>query len=111
MKNRDYVYIQRILEYCQKIEGILESIDYDYDVFISEEIYQLSCSMCVLQIGENVSKLSEEFKEKHDNVPWVKIKGLRNVAAHSYEHVEFIVLWNTLVDRVPELKEELLKVT
>ena len=108
MKDNDQVYVTRIIEYCQKIENILSEIDYDYDVFITNEIYQLSCSMCILQIGENVSKLSDEFKEKHTNIPWSKVKGLRNIAAHQYEHVEFIVLWNTLVDRVPELKENML---
>lgn len=108
MKNRDKVYIGRIIDYCDKINDILSEIDYDYDVFITHEIYQLSCSMCVLQIGENVGKISDEFKEDHDDIPWSKIKGLRNIAAHQYEHVEFIVLWNTLVDRIPELREVLL---
>lgn len=62
--------------------------------------------MCILQIGENVSKLSDEFKENHSNIPWSKVKGLRNIASHQYEYV--IVLWNTLIDRVPELKENIL---
>lgn len=110
MRNRDALYVQRIIEYCQKIEDILDGIDYDYNVFISEEIYQLSCSMCILQIGENVSKLSDEFKDEYQDIPWSKIKGLRNIAAHQYDHVEFIVLWNTLVDRIPELKESILNI-
>ena len=108
MKNRDPVYVQRIIEYCIKIEDILSGIDYDYDVFITNDIYQLSCSMCVLQIGENVAKLSDEFKEANEGIPWRKIKGLRNIAAHQYEHVEFIVLWNTLVNNIPELKADLI---
>ena len=37
MKNRDSHYAQRIIEYCLKIEDILNSIDYDYDVFITGE--------------------------------------------------------------------------
>ena len=110
MRNRDALYVQRIIEYCQKIEDILDGIDYDYNVFISEEIYQLSCSMCILQIAENVSKLSDEFKDEYQDIPWSKIKGLRNIAAHQYDHVEFIVLWNTLVDRIPELKESILNI-
>jgi uncharacterized protein with HEPN domain len=52
--------------------------------------------------------LSDEFKDNHPSIPWSKIKGLRNIAAHQYEHVDFVLLWNTLVDRVPELKECLL---
>ena len=55
MKNRDSHYVQRIIEYCLKIEDILNSIDYDYDVFITGEVYQLASSMCIVQIGENVA--------------------------------------------------------
>ena len=54
MKNRDSHYVQRIIEYCLKIEDILNSIDYDYDVFTGE-VYQLASSMCIVQIGENVA--------------------------------------------------------
>lgn len=64
--------------------------------------------MCILQIGVTVSKLSDEFKEAHGSISWSKIIGLRNIAAHQYAHVDFIMLWNTLVERVPELKESLL---
>ena len=61
--------------------------------------------MCILQIGEYVSRLSDEFKESHDNIPWRKIKGMRNFAAHQYEHIEFEVLWHTITEELPELKE------
>lgn len=50
MKNRDSHYVQRIIEYCLKIEDILNSIDYDYDVFITSEVYQLASSMCIVQM-------------------------------------------------------------
>lgn len=82
MKNRDSHYVQRIIEYCLKIEDILNSIDYDYDVFITGEVYQLASSMCIVQIGENVGRLSDEFKERYHNIPWRDIKGMRNITTH-----------------------------
>lgn len=100
MKNRDSEYIQRIITYCQKIEDILNGIDYDYEIFLSNEIYQLSVGMCIIQIGEYISRLSFEFKEEHKNIPWRSIKGLRNVTTHQYEHIELPVLWKTLVNRI-----------
>lgn len=106
MKNRDDEYIENMINYCIKIEEILT--DVDYDTFLTNEIYQLSCGMCIIQIGENVSRLSEEFIEKYDNIPWRSIKDMRNIVTHKYESAEFDVLWYTLTVEVPELKESLL---
>ena len=64
--------------------------------------------MCIIQIGENVSRLSEEFREKHNQVPWRSIKDMRNIVTHKYESAEFDVLWYALTVEVPELKESLI---
>ncbi|WP_305556791.1 HepT-like ribonuclease domain-containing protein [Methanobrevibacter sp. V74] len=77
-------------------------------MFQSSQSFQLSTSMCIVQIGEYVGRLSEEFKQEHDSIPWKQIKGMRNFAAHQYEHFEFEVLWHTLTEELTELKEMLL---
>jgi uncharacterized protein with HEPN domain len=38
--------------------------------------------MCIIQIGEYVGRLSEDFKDTNDNIPWKRIKGMRNIATH-----------------------------
>lgn len=76
-------------------------------MFSLSEVYQLATSMCIVQIGENVSRLSEEFKVKYNDIPWRNIKGMRNITTHKYESIDLIALWNVLIDRVPELKEDL----
>ncbi|WP_371874440.1 DUF86 domain-containing protein [Senimuribacter intestinalis] len=40
--------------------------------------------MCIIQIGELVSRLSEEFLEKHSEIPWYAIKAMRNLHAHDF---------------------------
>lgn len=64
--------------------------------------------MCIVQIGEYVSRISDEFKDVHDEIPWRKIKGMRNFAAHQYEHFDFSVLWHTITEELPILKEQLM---
>ena len=67
--------------------------------------------MCIVQIGEYVSRLSDEFKQQYDNIPWRKIKGMRNFAAPQYEHFEFEVLWHTITVELPQLKDNLLNLS
>ena len=52
MKDRDPEYLQNIIDYCLKIDNILNHVN--YDTFVTEEIYQLSCSMCVIDYCFNV---------------------------------------------------------
>lgn len=40
--------------------------------------------MCILQIGELVTHLSEDFKTEYNQIPWKDLKTLRNIAAHNY---------------------------
>ena len=42
----------------------------------------LSFAVVFVQIGENVGRLSDEFKERYDNIPWRDIKGMRNITTH-----------------------------
>ena len=62
MGNRDLEYLDNIIGYCDKVEKILNEFDSNYDEFIVNDIFQLSCSMCIIQIGENVDRLSDDFK-------------------------------------------------
>lgn len=65
--------------------------------------------MCIIQIGELVNRLSDEFIEKCKQIPWYAIKGMRNLHAHDYENVDMEIVWNTLKEDIPQLKEQILK--
>lgn len=62
-------------------------------------------ALCVLQIGELVGVLTDEFKEEHSEMPWKDIKQMRNVVAHRYGAFDFDILWETVTDDIPTLKE------
>ena len=58
-------------------------------------------------IGEASSKLSPEFKEAHPEIPCAKAVGLRNVLAHEYFGTDLSIVWETVTQRVPELRRHL----
>lgn len=63
--------------------------------------------MCIIQIGELVGRLSEEFIESHGDIPWYAIKAMRNLHAHDYENVDLEIVWNSLTEEIPDLKIKL----
>ena len=55
-------------------------------------------------IGESVSRLTETLKEKENQVPWSKIKALRNIVAHDYFGVDAEEVWQIVQVNLPKLK-------
>lgn len=104
------VILQKIIGYCNDIEKFMNRFGNNFENFISDRAFQMSCGMCIIQIGELTTRLSEDFKEKISEIEWNKIKGLRNIFAHDYESVKFEVLWEILTEDIPALKESLQKI-
>ena len=65
--------------------------------------------MCIIQIGELANRLSDEIKEANKDIPWRAIRGMGNLYAHDYENVDLEIVWNTLAEDIPALKETLEK--
>ena len=61
----------------------------------------------LFKLGEQVGRLSDEFKNQHSDIDWTGIKGMRNVHAHDYDNVMFDVTWESITDDVPNLREYL----
>ena len=88
------------------IRHLLDRIDYidDYALFESDPIYRNATALCILQIGELVGKLTDDFREEHPSVPWRQIKAMRNIVAHSYGSVVPETTWEIITGDIPDLK-------
>lgn len=101
----DIGYVEFIIENCLDAEALLDKIDYDYEEFIGDKRNTLSAGMLVINIGEYAGKISEYIRLENKDFPWSDIIGMRNIFAHNYLGVNFVILWNTLNNDVPEIKE------
>lgn len=106
LTEKDYKVLNIILTYCDKVEKIVHRIGSDYNTFINDSIYQDSVSMNLLQIGEAVSKFSQEYLDtSKEEMDWRAIKGMRNLFAHAYDSMDLDKIWETAIDDIPDLKE------
>ena len=104
------IVVKKIIEYCDDIKDYMNQVNATCEIYLSNKIFRYACDMCVLQIGELTKRLSEDFKAQHSEIPWNKVKAMRNVLVHEYEEVDFEIAWNILTQRIPELKAQLEKI-
>ena len=93
-----------MIAYCNQIEETVDRFGNEYALFASDAIYRNAAALCILQIGELVGKLTDEFREAHPAVPWRQIKAMRNIVAHSYGTVDPETTWEIITEDIPELK-------
>ena len=101
---RDRLILQKIVLYCQRIADNLERYHHDFSAFEQDYLFQDACCMCVVQIGELVSQLSDETKAQNKAIPWRIIKDTRNFYVHAYGAIDIPSVWDTLLHDIPALK-------
>ena len=82
------------------------------DDFLYDEVLQSAASFEVSTIGESAARISEELQAKHPEIPWGKMRGLRNRLVHifDYEQIDYDILWTVAVAELPGLEAGLRKV-
>ncbi len=111
-KSRDLVIIEHILRYCGQVQTAHDDFAFSKARFYASTTYQNAICMCILQIGELIGKMSDDFIKSHTEIPWHKIRGMRNFVAHEYGHLDLEIVWFTATSSIPELQafcEDILK--
>ena len=57
MKNSDREILRKIVKYCDDVEYLKEKYNFDFTKYENDISFQYSCNMCIIQIGELVSRL------------------------------------------------------
>ena len=103
MFEKDRGNLMAIIDSCTKIRKFTENFK-DADSFYSDDKTFDAVLMNFVIIGESVGRLTEELKEKEDQIPWSKIKMFRNIVAHDYFGVDAEEVWQIIKNNLPELE-------
>lgn len=103
---RDEQRLEKIEEYCQDIRTTVSRFGSDLDSFRQDPVYQRAVAFCILQIGELVGGLSQDFRAAtQDQIPWAQIKNMRNIVAHDYGSIDLETVWDTALNSIPRLQD------
>ena len=60
-------------------------------------------------MGEAAGRVSEDVQKAEPEIPWREAVGIRNRLVHAYFDVDLGILWQTVFESVPQLRERLEK--
>ncbi|GAB3981788.1 hypothetical protein GCM10028806_52140 [Spirosoma terrae] len=102
----DLVYCLRILEAIGKINVYASGFSDPFVFFEANDQRDFNASLLqLLHIGEQVNRLSDMTKERYQQIPWTKIRAFRNIVAHDYVGVDKLIVFQTIVIQLPQLKQ------
>ncbi|MDR1574244.1 MAG: DUF86 domain-containing protein [Clostridiales Family XIII bacterium] len=97
--------MRHIIQYCGEIEEAKNRFGCSAETMKRDTVYKNAVAMCILQIGELTTHLTENFKTAFNEMPWQDIKGMRNIAAHKYGSFDIDKLYETITEDIPILRE------
>lgn len=104
MNDKERDALELIVMYCDRAQRARDRHFVTKSAFDADTFYCDGIAQYIMQIGECVNCLSNEFINEHNEVPWHQIRGMRNIIAHAYGIVDADVVWDILNDDLPFLK-------
>jgi uncharacterized protein with HEPN domain len=101
----DKIRLQHIKESIEEINSYI--LGKDFNTFMDNSMMRFACVKQLEIIGEAAKHLSEELKENFSEVEWNQITGMRNVFVHEYFGIDTSIVWQIIINDIPNLKEKI----
>ena len=101
---RDKGRLEDILEYSDNVTMLIDG--HTLATFVADKGTYYSVMKNVEIVGEAAYMLSKAFKKSHPATPWKVVQGMRHVLVHDYATIDDKELYNTAVNGIPELRQQ-----
>lgn len=100
------------LNILSMLDAVGKIFEYTKGYSTADEFYNSqrdfdAAMMNFIVLGEMVTRLSDQFTEKFNQVDWYKIRGFRNIVAHNYFGIDAEEVWEIIQLHLPKLRDNL----
>ena len=102
--------VQRLLHMLEGIKRLKELLGgIGKEEFLENIGLQDASSFNISTIGEAAAHVSEDFQSLHPEIPWHKLRGIRNHLVHviDYEQIDYDIVWEVATSSLPELEPKI----
>ncbi len=102
MSRRDWkIRVRDILLCIQRVQDYTAGMTYEQFQVDPKTIDAVLRNLEI--IGEAARFIPEDVEEAHPLIPWIKMRGFRNIVAHEYFGISLRIVWETVHDDLPGL--------
>lgn len=101
---RETEYLRHILDEVVFVERATEGVT--QAAFLRDDVLKRAVVRSLEVIGEATKKPPAEFRDKHRQVNWRAMAGMRDRLIHDYFGVDYEIVWDVVGNHLPELKGE-----
>ncbi|MCL2055325.1 MAG: DUF86 domain-containing protein [Oscillospiraceae bacterium] len=101
MNDRDFAYFESMYMFAKRVERRIEGVS--LELFLEDEDIQDLVLFAIGHIGEKANSISLEERERHHNIFWNELIGIRNRIFHSYEDVNMQIVYEAATEHIPKL--------
>lgn len=104
---RDKGRLEDIIEYSTNVTNFIEG--YTLEELVADKRTYYSVMKNIELVGEAAYMLTKAFKKSHPEIPWKIIQGMRHVLVHDYANVVSATLYDTAVNDMIPLRQQVLR--
>nr|WP_300311442.1 DUF86 domain-containing protein [Halomonas sp.] len=101
-------YIDDMIGFARKVQSYTDGLE--QQSFISNDLIYDTVLRNLELIGKAATRVPNDIRLKHTEVPWRMIIAPRNRLAHAYLGIDDVTIWSIIQDNIPELQETLEKI-
>ena len=102
--DKDVQRLVHMLEGIKRLEKLLAGMD--QDGFLRDDRTQAAIAFHVSMVGEAAARISDSFRQAHPEIPWEKMRGMRNHLVHIFDYgqIDFGIVWEVAKESLPALE-------
>ncbi len=105
MRKDALLYLKHIADECLYLLAI--SHDLKKEGFLADETLKRACVRSLEIIGEATKQIPADKKLMWSSIEWKSMAGMRDRLIHDYIGVNYHIVWDVIVNKIPQLAAQL----